>query len=232
MTAIDLASRVLLRDANLLILDKPAGLAVHPGPSGGPSVEDQAQRLCFGLRHVPVPAHRLDRDTTGCLVLARHPKARTRLGRLFTAGAVGKLYWAICAGVPVADQGVIDLPLAKRTDRSGWRMVADRAKGQRAVTRWRVLGRGDGIAWLELRPETGRTHQIRVHLSEQGWPVLGDPIYGRAGGPMLLHSRRIEVPYWADRPPVVAEAPPPPEFQKAIGRCRPVASPAIEENVG
>ncbi len=88
-------------------------------------------------------------------------------------------------------------------------MVVDAAQGQHAVTEWRVLGRGAGTAWLELRPLTGRTHQIRVHLAAMGWPILGDAAYGKAGGPMHLHARRIEVPYWEDRPPVTAEAPVP-----------------------
>jgi RluA family pseudouridine synthase len=218
MTPADLERRILLRDANLLILDKPAGLPVHAGPSGVTSVEDLVRNLRFGLRHAPVPAHRLDQDTSGCLVLARHPKARTRLGRLFTGGLVGKLYWAICAGGPAEESGSIALKLAKRTAREGWRMAVD-PKGQRAVTHWRVLGRGDGISWLELRPETGRTHQIRVHLAALGWPILGDSAYGRPGGPMLLLSRRVEVPYWADRPPVVAEAGAPESLRRAIERC-------------
>ena len=218
MIAADLAARVLLRDANLLILDKPPGLPVHGGPGGAQSVEDFAGALRFGLHHLPVPAHRLDRDTSGCLVLARHPKARTRLGRLFSQGLVAKRYWAVVAGMPAAGTGVIDLPLAKRNTKAGWQIVPDRA-GQRAVTRWRVLGRGPGIAWLELAPETGRTHQIRVHLSASGWPVMGDAAYGGPAGPMLLHSRRIELPYWVGRPPVVGEAPPPPALAAAIARC-------------
>jgi len=219
MTPDEIADRILLRDANLLILDKPAGLPVHGGPGGAQSVEDFTRYLTFGLGHVPVPAHRLDRDTSGCLVLARHPKARTRLGRLFQAGKVGKLYWAICAGGPVAESGTIDLPLAKHSNRGGWRIEPD-PKGLRAVTHWRVLGRFEGVTWFELRPETGRTHQLRVHLAEHGWPILGDAAYGDAGGAMLLHARRIEVPYWADRDPVVVEAPPPPEMAARIAQMK------------
>jgi RluA family pseudouridine synthase len=214
--AVDLASRIILSDANLIILDKPAGLAVHRGPSGEPSLEDGLPGLTFGLRHIPVPAHRLDRDTSGCLVLARHPKARTRLGRLFQAHRIGKLYWAVAAGEPPEERGAIDLPLGKETRRDGWRMVVDRARGQQAVTEWRVLGRGGGLVWLELTPLTGRTHQLRVHLAAQGWPIIGDPAYGTPGAAMLLHSRRLSVPYWEGRDPVAAEAPPPAAMRRAI----------------
>ena len=219
MTPDAIAARILLRDANLLILDKPAGLPVHGGPGGAQSVEDLAPYLGFGLHHVPVPAHRLDRDTSGCLVLARHPKARTRLGRLFQAGRIGKRYWAICFGGPAEESGTIDLPLAKRSSRDGWRIVPE-PKGRRAVTHWRILARVDGLAWVELSPETGRTHQLRVHLAAHGWPILGDPAYGEAGGAMLLHAQRVEVPYWADRDPVVAEAPPPPEMAARIAQMK------------
>jgi RluA family pseudouridine synthase len=210
---------VLHRDANLLILDKPAGIAVHRGPSGQPSLEDRLGELTFGLRHVPALAHRLDHDTSGCLVLARHPKALSRLGRLWGAGKVVKTYWAIASGRLTGESGTIDLALAKRNDPTGWRMVADPAS-QRAVTEWRVLGRDGERLWLELHPLTGRTHQIRVHLAALGCPILGDTAYGSAdcGGKLLLHARRIEIPYWEGRPPVVAEAPPPAPFDAALSR--------------
>jgi len=213
----NLTDRVLHRDANLLILDKPAGLPVHRGPSGVASLEDRLSDLSFGLRHVPALAHRLDRDTSGCLVLARHPKALSRLGRLFSGGQVGKAYWAVVANGPAADEGRIELKLHKQNDKSGWRMVIDPVKGQVAVTLWRVLARQDGLAWLELQPLTGRTHQIRVHLAASGWPILGDPAYGAGIGPMQLHSRRISVPYWEGRPPVTVEAKLPPHFRALPG---------------
>ena len=210
---------MLLRDANLIILDKPAGLPVHAGPKAQDNLEALLPGLSFGLRHVPALAHRLDQDTSGCLVLARHPKALSRLGRLFGAGRVEKTYWAVVEGRPAEDEGVIDLALRKVTGPAGWRIVPD-PTGQKSLSRWRVLGRGDGLAWLEVKPETGRTHQIRVHLAAQGWPILGDPFYGTAGPvPLQLLSRRIAVPYWADRPPVTAEAPPPPAMRDALRRC-------------
>jgi RluA family pseudouridine synthase len=213
-----LQARVLLCDANLLILDKPAGLPVHAGPKAQDNLEALLPSLSFGLRHVPALAHRLDQDTSGCLVLARHPKALSRLGRLFGAGQVEKTYWAVVEGGPEMDEGLIDLPLRKVTGPAGWRIVPDPA-GQKSISRWRVLGRGDGLAWLEVRPETGRTHQIRVHLAAQGWPILGDPFYGKAGPvPLQLLSRKIAVPYWADRPPVSAEAAPSPAMRATLAR--------------
>lgn len=177
-------------------------------------------RLCFGLRHVPVAAHRLDQDTSGCLVLARHPKARSRLGRLFERHEIDKIYWAIVAGEPGEDSGTIALPLRKQNDKTGWRITVDPARGQDAVTSWRVLGRSGGRSWLELRPRTGRTHQLRVHLAAQGWPILGDPFYGAVLPeiPMQLLARRLAIPYWADRRPVTAEAPPPPAMRALL--CR------------
>jgi tRNA pseudouridine32 synthase / 23S rRNA pseudouridine746 synthase len=205
----------------LIILDKPAGLPVHAGPKVQDNLETALPALSFGLRHIPALAHRLDQDTSGCLVLARHPKALSRLGRLFGAGKIEKTYWAVVEGEPAAESGAIDLPLRKATDPGGWRMVVDRDKGQHALSEWRVLGRGEGLTWLEILPRTGRTHQIRVHLAALGWPILGDPFYGRADPamPMQLLSRRIAVPYWEGRPPVTAEAPPSLHMQGPLTRC-------------
>jgi tRNA pseudouridine32 synthase/23S rRNA pseudouridine746 synthase len=221
MTPEMLCARVLLRDANLLILDKPAGLPVHAGPKTRDALEALLPALSFGLRHVPALAHRLDQDTSGCLVLARHPKALSRLGRLFSAGRIEKTYWALVEGGPQEPAGTIDLRLAKVTGPAGWRMIVDPVKGQDAVSAWRLLGHGGGLSWLEIRPRTGRTHQIRVHLAAQGWPILGDPFYGRADPavPMQLLSRRVAVPYWEGRPPVVAEAPPPEAMRRRLEGC-------------
>jgi len=213
-----LADRVLYRDGLMLVLDKPAGIAVHKGPGGGPDLESGFDALRFGLPHPPALAHRLDRDTSGCLVLGRHAKALRRLGALFAAGAIEKLYWAVVAGRPPQDEGCFEAPLRKLTRGSGWRMAVDPA-GRRAATRYRLRGAADGTAWLELHPLTGRTHQIRVHCAALGCPVLGDPIYGDApAGPLLLHARRITVPLYPARPPVVVTAPPPPHLFAALRR--------------
>jgi len=213
-----LADRVLYRDGLILVVDKPAGIAVHPGPGGGPSLESGFDALRFGLPHPPALAHRLDRDTGGCLVLGRHPKALRRLGALFAEGRVEKVYWAVVDGRPPQDEGRIETGLKKLTRGSGWRMVVDPA-GRHAVTDYRVLGVADGRAWLELRPRTGRTHQIRVHCAVLGCPVAGDPVYGRGGnGPLLLHARAVTLPLYPAKPPLQVTAPPPPHMLGALAR--------------
>jgi tRNA pseudouridine32 synthase / 23S rRNA pseudouridine746 synthase len=133
-------ARVLYRDGLMLVLDKPAGFAVHRGPKGGGSLEDYFDALRFGLPRAPALAHRLDRDTSGCLVLGRHRKALAHLGALFKHGRVGKTYWAVVEGGPDADEGRIELPLGRLDATRGWWMKPD-PKGQPAVTAWRVLGR-------------------------------------------------------------------------------------------
>src|SRR5690242_13242619 len=120
-----LRARILYRDTSVLIVDKPAGLAVHRGPRTESSLEDRLDALRFDLPHPPRLVHRLDRDTSGCLVLARHRRTVRRLGRLFADGRVEKIYWAVVEGAPPGAFGRIDLPLAKQTSKSGWRILAD-----------------------------------------------------------------------------------------------------------
>ena len=194
----------------MLVIDKPAGIAVHAGPGGGPHLEHWFPLLRFGLPRSPALAHRLDRDTSGCLLLGRHPKALRRLGTLFAEGKIEKVYWAVVQGAPVGPEGIIDAPLRKDTTRRiGWRMVIDPA-GQRAVTEYRVLGSAEGRSWLELRPKTGRTHQIRVHCETLGCPVVGDPTYGGPAGERLqLHARALTIPLYRTRPAIQVNAPVP-----------------------
>src|SRR5947199_5301987 len=180
--------RVLFIDGEALVIDKPAGLAVHPGARTPESLEDYLGALRFGFRRPPLPVHRLDRDTSGCLLLARNPKAHKRFQRAFEARQVAKTYLAVLDGVPAAGAGTVDLALDKvSTAEAGWRMVPDPA-GRPAVTHWRVAEVRDGRAVILFTPETGRTHQIRVHASDGiGIPIAGDPVYGRGRGPVLLH---------------------------------------------
>jgi tRNA pseudouridine32 synthase / 23S rRNA pseudouridine746 synthase len=211
-----LSDRILYRDGLILVIDKPPGIPVHAGPGGGPHLEHWFPLLRFGLPRPPALAHRLDRDTSGCLVLGRHPKALRRLGALFAAGKVEKIYWAVVAGAPAEPEGVVEAPLLKQTRRVGWRMEIDPA-GQRAVTGYRVLATANGKSWLELRPKTGRTHQIRVHCAALGCPVVGDPTYGGPGGePLQLHARAISIPLYPTRPPIEVAAPVPSHMLAAL----------------
>jgi RluA family pseudouridine synthase len=208
-----LVVRLLHRDGLMLVVDKPAGLPVHAGPKGGENLEDYFEALRFGLPRNPALAHRLDRDTTGCLVLGRHAKALRKLGKLFEKNRIEKTYWAICRGAPEKPSGTIDLSLKREADAQGWRTVAE-AGGQGAVTTYRTLATKDGLCFIEARPKTGRTHQIRVHLASIGCPVLGDPQYGDLSAedrarPLMLHARRIVIPISENKPPVAVEAPPP-----------------------
>lgn len=217
-----LIPRLLYRDASVLILNKPAGLPVHKGPGGGETLADHLDVLRFGLPRAPELAHRLDKDTAGCLVLGRHRRALERLGLMFKRSEVTKTYWAVVEGGPAEETGEIAIPMSPRDPKRGWWMKAD-PKGQPALTRFRVRGRGEGRSWLELEPVTGRTHQLRLHCAESGFPILGDTIYGaapRRGGPGLhLLARSIVLPFDPKRAPIAAEAPPPEAMQPALKAC-------------
>lgn len=205
---------ILFQDQRFVVLDKPAGLPVHAGPAGGRSVEDWFP-LLSRRKDGPWLAHRLDADTSGCLVVALRRAALLQAQALFASGGVRKTYWAVVAGMVEGDRGSVDAPLLKVSDKTGWRMVID-PKGQTAVTDWQVLGRGAGLTWLELRPRTGRTHQIRVHCLTLGAPILGDGRYGEAGSGLHLLARAIHVPV---DPPVVANAHPPAHMLAALEQC-------------
>ena len=223
MTPDDLQSRILHRDGLMLVIDKPAGLPVHAGPGGGPNLEALFDGLRFGLPAPPALAHRLDRDTSGCLVLGRHRKALAKLGRLFQEGRVGKTYWAVLVGEPPEERGTIDRPLKKVSRKGGgWRMtVAD--DGQPSVTDYELLGRADGLSWVAFHPRTGRTHQIRVHAAHLGCPLLGDPQYAgdkaRPGASLHLHSRGIVLPLYPKRDPIAVTAPVPAHMLGALTAC-------------
>ena len=208
--------RILFLDGEALVIDKPAGLPVDRPRDGGLSLDNHMASLLFGFRRSPVAVHRLDRDTSGCLLLARNPKAQARFGQAFEAGLVGKVYLAILDGVPAEEAGTIDLPLAKTSTRAdGWRIVAD-ANGKPARTAWRVLRVEGARALVEFRPETGRTHQLRVHAATGlGAPVLGDAVYGRVDPlGLMLHARSLTVPR-PGKADIVSEAPVPERFARA-----------------
>ncbi len=232
----EILARVLYRDGLMLVIDKPAGLSVHRGPKGGPSLEDWFDTMRFGLQRRPELAHRLDRETSGCLVLGRHRKALAHLSLLFKHRRVGKTYWAVVEGGPRADEGVIDMPLGRLDPDFGWWMKPD-PEGQPAVTKWKVMGRTPdrSLSWLALEPVTGRTHQLRVHCAGSGFPIFGDDIYGneakerrarqirfvpRADAPGLqLHAREVLVPISRTKEPVRVVAPVPTHLRARLAAC-------------
>jgi RluA family pseudouridine synthase len=221
MTSEELVKRVLFRDAMMLVIDKPAGVSVHAGPKGGEGLDALFGALTFGLPVAPRLAHRLDRATSGCLVLGRHRKALARLGHLFETGQVEKTYWAAVVGTPPKPAGTIDLPLKRRSDdpRAWWMRVDP--SGQPARTDYRVLGLTEGMTWLELHPRTGRTHQVRVHCASLGCPVLGDAIYGDGAGeaPLHLHARAVAVPLYPKRDAIAVTANVPEHMRDTLWRC-------------
>jgi tRNA pseudouridine32 synthase/23S rRNA pseudouridine746 synthase len=190
-----LSDRILFIDAEAIVLDKPAGLPVDTPRRGGDSVASRIDELRCGFRRSPTPMHRLDTDTSGCLLFARTMKARAIFQRAFETRIVEKYYLAVVGSMIEEEQGVIEVPLSKKSSaEAGWRMIAD-ARGQEAMTSWRRLAVRDGSTLVEFRPLTGRTHQIRVHAREAfGSGILGDRVYGIPGGPMLLHASRLVVP--------------------------------------
>ncbi len=174
LTDEEMLARVLHRDGLMLVIDKPAGIPVHKGPKGGPNLEASFDALRFGLPRAPALAHRLDKETSGCLVLGRHRKATASLGLLFKHGKISKTYWAVVEGGPEADEGVIDLPLGRLNAERGWWQKPD-PHGQPAVTKWQVLGRSlsspppCGVEASEARSEGSG---VGVH---NGGVALGHP---------------------------------------------------------
>ena len=196
------------------MIDKPAGLPLDRPRAGGACLEDQVDELRLGFVLAPVPVHRLDQDTSGCLLLARNPKALKRFSAAFEARQVEKVYLGIVAGRIEAAEGTIELALAKISSaEKGWRMIPAK-KGKPSITHWRKLEEREGLTLVEFRPETGRTHQIRVHAaSGLGSALLGDPIYGSAkgAGRTMLHAARLVIQR-EGKPPIAAEAPLPADF--------------------
>jgi tRNA pseudouridine32 synthase/23S rRNA pseudouridine746 synthase len=197
---------IIFVDGEAIVIDKPAGLPVDMPRSGGSSIESRIEELSLGFKRPPVPMHRLDRDTSGCLLFARNPKARARIQHAFEAGLVAKSYLAVVDGEVDGDEGVIELPIAKTSSAAGgWRMViAD--DGKAAATKWRKLGSSEGQTLIEFRPTTGRTHQLRIHSARGlGAAIVGDPVYSLPDDAergtmvlpdcgMLLHAWRLVVP--------------------------------------
>ena len=208
---------ILYEDGEALVIDKPSGLPIDRPRRGGKSLEDHLDGLKLGFQRLPLPVHRLDTDTSGCLLLARNPKAHKRFARAFEDRLVEKRYLGVLAGIPNGEEGTIELSLSKISSaEKGWRMIAAK-KGKPSVTHWRLLDTNDGRALIEFRPETGRTHQIRIHCEASlGLPLLGDPVYGNgatktAAPRTMLHAAGLTVTR-EGKTPIEAVAPLPPEF--------------------
>jgi tRNA pseudouridine32 synthase/23S rRNA pseudouridine746 synthase len=186
---------ILHHDGRLLVLDKPAGLLAVPGR--GPHLQDCVAGRVQALLPAARVVHRLDRDTSGLMLMALDAESQRHVGRQFEARTVHKVYECVVRGVPAAEGGVVDLPIARDPDRPP-RYRIDPARGRPSQTAWRLLERRDATARLEVEPLTGRSHQIRLHLATLGHPILGDPLYGddgsaAAAGRMLLHATRLAV---------------------------------------
>jgi tRNA pseudouridine32 synthase/23S rRNA pseudouridine746 synthase len=205
---------ILLETGDFLVVDKPAGMPVTRGRKGGPSVEGVLARSLASGREPPRAVHRLDQDTSGCLLLARRARALRGLGRAFAEGTVEKLYLAVISPGPQQPEGLIAAPLEKiSSPGKGWRMIVAEG-GKPARTRWRCLARQGEEALLAFFPETGRTHQLRVHaqLLAPGAAIIGDTVYGHPGREgLLLHAACLRFPWqekrWSAAAPFPARFP-------------------------
>jgi 23S rRNA pseudouridine1911/1915/1917 synthase len=189
-----IALRIVHEDKDLLVVEKPAGLVVHPG-AGNPAHTLQNALLGFDAALAELPRagliHRLDKDTSGLLVVARNPEAQTSLSRQLEARTMSREYLAICVGV-MTGGGTVDAPIGR--NRSDRLRMAIRGSGRPAVTHYRVIEKFRAHTYLSVQLETGRTHQIRVHLSHLKYPIVGDPLYGgRFGLPKGASPELIEV---------------------------------------
>lgn len=192
---------VIYEDRNAFVLNKPPGLATQ----GGTKTTQHLDRLLDGLADEagrPKLVHRLDKDTSGALLVARSARSAGHFAKSFSGRTARKIYWALVVGMPDAAEGLIDLPLAKQPGTGGEKMHVDKENGLPAKTRWRVVDRaGNRAAWVELQPLTGRTHQLRAHMASIGHPIVGDSKYGGpeaflTGGisrKLHLHARRIRI---------------------------------------
>jgi 23S rRNA pseudouridine1911/1915/1917 synthase len=224
-----IALRVLFEDADLVVLDKPAGLVVHPGPGhAGGTLVNALLHHCrdlagIGGRLRPGIVHRLDRFTSGVIVAAKHDDAHVALAAQFRDHTIERVYVALVRGVPGDDAGRVERAIG-RHPRDRKRMSVHTHAGRAAATAWRVRRRfaASGASLVELRPETGRTHQIRVHLASIGLPVAGDPVYGRAARGAFglerpaLHAEQLGFRHPRSGERVRFSAPLPDDFARAL----------------
>jgi len=225
---------IIYEDKSVIVIDKPPGLPVQGGTKSERNLDAILAAAADTLGGRPLLVHRLDRDTSGVLVLARNPAVAKKLAESFRGKAAKKLYWALVAGKPEHAQGKIDLPLAKRHGAAGERVVAldfeeeldfEESGARRAVSHYATIDNAaNRVTWLALSPQTGRTHQLRVHMAALGTPILGDGKYGGTGAfPKMeglanrlhLHARRIRLPH-PERGMIDVKAPLPPHFEASM----------------
>lgn len=233
---------VIHRDAQAIVINKPPGLATQGGTKTTEHVDGLLDGLQFDGESRPKLVHRLDKDTSGALLIARTTRAAAYFAKTFSSRTARKTYWALVVGVPSIEDGTIELPIAKQPGSGGEKMHVDEKEGALARTRYRVIEMaGTTTAWLELIPYTGRTHQLRVHLAAIGHPIVGDGKYGGqaaflTGGisrKMHLHSRRIrvdhpdggEIDVQAELPTHFAESLKQLGFDEMLGNTMPLETP-------
>ena len=200
-----LRQSIIYKDDHIIAINKPAGLAVQGGSGTSKHIDAMLNGLRFEMKDRPKLIHRLDKDTSGVLLLARTLNVASKLNKAFKTNSVHKIYWAIVVGTPKIKHGKIDLPLEKKTGKFGEKVVVDQ-KGKRALTYYRTIDTASNkVTWLTMMPETGRTHQLRVHSAELDTPILGDGKYGGVGAfleggegldqQLHLHAKAIKFPH-------------------------------------
>ncbi len=200
-----LVQSIIHKDDHIIAINKPAGLAVQGGTGTSKHIDAMLNGLRFEMKERPKLIHRLDKDTSGVLLLARTANAASKLSKAFKSKDVQKIYWAIVVGQPDIKFGKIDIALEKLSSKFGDKVVADK-NGKRAITYYRTIdGAGGKATWLAMMPETGRTHQLRVHCNELGTPILGDGKYGGqeaflegaegVANQLHLHAKAIKFPH-------------------------------------
>lgn len=239
---------VIHKDQHALVINKPPGLATQGGTKTSEHVDGLLDALCYELDGRPKLVHRLDKDTSGVLLLARSARAAAHFSKAFSSRTARKVYWALVVGVPSIEDGMIELPLGKQPGTGGEKMHVDAENGQSAKSRYRIIERaGNTCCWVELQPYTGRTHQLRVHMAAIGHPIVGDGKYGGKDAfltgtisrKMHLHARRIRIDHpggdaldvTANLPPHMNESFEDLGFDLGLGDLLPLATPKLKDTL-